>query len=89
MLSDVDRLRNWSRVVRLRGAAWPKKQAGRGRGSGRGGHHIQLTPNQVVAYNLAQARLWKDWTQEEAAEHLGRTSARDGQGELLRRRTFG
>jgi hypothetical protein len=31
---------------------------------------IQLTPNQVVAYNLAQARLWKDWTQEEAAEHL-------------------
>jgi hypothetical protein len=31
---------------------------------------IQLTPNQVVAYNLAQARLWKDWTQEEAAENL-------------------
>jgi hypothetical protein len=31
---------------------------------------IQLTPNQVVAYNLAQARLWKDWTQAEAAEKL-------------------
>ncbi len=31
---------------------------------------IQLTPNQVVAYNLAQARMWRDWTQEEAAEHL-------------------
>ena len=31
---------------------------------------VQLTPNQVVAYNLWQARMWKDWTQEEAAEHL-------------------
>jgi hypothetical protein len=31
---------------------------------------VQLTPNQIVAYNLAQARAWKDWTQEEAAEHL-------------------
>jgi hypothetical protein len=31
---------------------------------------ITLTPNQIVAYNLAQARLWKNWTQEEAAEHL-------------------
>ena len=30
----------------------------------------QPTPNQVVAYNLAQARTWKNWTQEEAAEHL-------------------
>jgi hypothetical protein len=31
---------------------------------------VKLTPNQIVAYNLAQARLWKNWTQEEAAEHL-------------------
>ena len=31
---------------------------------------VQLTPNQIVAYNLAQARMWKNWTQEEAAEHL-------------------
>ena len=31
---------------------------------------VQLTPNQIVAYNLAQARAWRDWTQEEAAEHL-------------------
>jgi hypothetical protein len=31
---------------------------------------ITLSPNQIVAYNLAQARLWKNWTQEEAAEHL-------------------
>jgi hypothetical protein len=31
---------------------------------------ILLTPNQIVAYNLAQARAWRDWTQEEAAEHL-------------------
>ena len=31
---------------------------------------VQLTPNQVVAYNLAQARMWKNWTQAEAAEQL-------------------
>jgi hypothetical protein len=31
---------------------------------------VLLTPNQIVAYNLAQARAWRDWTQEEAAEHL-------------------
>jgi hypothetical protein len=31
---------------------------------------ITLTPNQIVAYNLAQARLWRNWTQEEAAEQL-------------------
>jgi hypothetical protein len=31
---------------------------------------VVLTPNQIVAYNLAQARAWRDWTQEEAAEHL-------------------
>jgi hypothetical protein len=31
---------------------------------------VKLTPNQIVAYNLAQARIWKDWTQEEAADHL-------------------
>jgi len=36
---------------------------------------IHVTPNQVVAFNLAQARLWNDWTQAEAVEalepHLG------------------
>ncbi|MGH9271723.1 MAG: hypothetical protein ACRDZ2_10670 [Ilumatobacteraceae bacterium] len=31
---------------------------------------VRLTPNQIVAYNLAQARMWKNWTQDEAAEHL-------------------
>ena len=31
---------------------------------------IQLTPNQIVAYNLAQARVMKGWTQEQAAEEL-------------------
>lgn len=31
---------------------------------------VQLTPNQIVAYNLAQARMWKGWTQEEAAAEL-------------------
>lgn len=29
-----------------------------------------LSPNQVVAYNLYQARLLRGWTQEEAAEEL-------------------
>lgn len=29
-----------------------------------------LTPNQVVAYNLARARLFRGWTQEQAAEAL-------------------
>jgi hypothetical protein len=29
-----------------------------------------MTPNQVVAYNLAQARAWKGWTQDQAAEAL-------------------
>jgi transcriptional regulator with XRE-family HTH domain len=29
-----------------------------------------MTPNQVVAYNLAKARALRGWTQEEAAEHL-------------------
>jgi hypothetical protein len=37
--------------------------------------YFGLTPNQVVAYNLAQARLLKGWTQEQACEalepHLG------------------
>ena len=33
-------------------------------------HVIPLTPNQVVAFNLAQARMWRDWTQEEAARAL-------------------
>ena len=31
---------------------------------------VHLTPNQIVAFNLAQARMWKGWTQEEAAEQL-------------------
>lgn len=31
---------------------------------------VQLTPNQVVAFNLAQARMWKGWTQEQAAAEL-------------------
>jgi hypothetical protein len=26
-----------------------------------------MTPNQIVAYNLAQARQWKRWTQDQAA----------------------
>ena len=29
-----------------------------------------MTPNQIVAHNLREARLLKGWTQEEAAEHL-------------------
>ena len=29
-----------------------------------------LTPNQVVAYNLARAREWRGWTQEQAADAL-------------------
>lgn len=29
-----------------------------------------MTPNQIVAYNLAQARQWKRWTQDQAAEAL-------------------
>jgi transcriptional regulator with XRE-family HTH domain len=32
--------------------------------------YFGLTPNQVVAWNLAQARALKGWTQEEAAEAL-------------------
>ncbi len=32
--------------------------------------YFGLTPNQVVAYNLAQARLLRGWTQEEAAAAL-------------------
>ncbi len=31
---------------------------------------IVLTPNQVVAYNLPRARLFRGWTQEQAAEAL-------------------
>ena len=31
---------------------------------------VGLTPNQVVAFNLARAREWKGWTQDEAAEAL-------------------
>jgi hypothetical protein len=32
--------------------------------------YFGLTPNQVIAYNLAQARLWKSWTQEQACDAL-------------------
>jgi hypothetical protein len=32
--------------------------------------YFGLTPNQVIAYNLAQARLEKRWTQEQACEAL-------------------
>ena len=32
--------------------------------------YFGLTPNQVVAYNLAQARQLRQWTQEQAAEKL-------------------
>jgi len=32
--------------------------------------YFGLTPNQVVAYNLAQARLLKGWTQDQAADAL-------------------
>jgi hypothetical protein len=32
--------------------------------------YFGLTPNQVVAYNLAQARLLKGWTQDQASEAL-------------------
>lgn len=32
--------------------------------------YLGMTPNQVVAFNLAQARAWKRWTQDEAAEAL-------------------
>jgi hypothetical protein len=47
-----------------------KRQAGNEDEPGVEDMLVQLTPNQIVAYNLAQARLWKDWTQAEAAEHL-------------------
>jgi hypothetical protein len=32
--------------------------------------YVGLTPNQVVAFNLAQARQWKGWTQQQAAQAL-------------------
>ena len=36
---------------------------------------LDVTPNQVVAYNLARARAWRGWTQEQATAalepHLG------------------
>ena len=31
---------------------------------------VTLAPNQVIAYNLARAREWKGWTQEQAADAL-------------------
>jgi hypothetical protein len=32
--------------------------------------YFGLTPNQVVAFNLARAREWKGWTQDQAAQAL-------------------
>ncbi len=32
--------------------------------------YVQISPNQVVAYNLAEARALRRWTQEEAAAQL-------------------
>ena len=32
--------------------------------------YLPLTPNQVVAWNLAQARAWRGWTQAQATEAL-------------------
>jgi transcriptional regulator with XRE-family HTH domain len=32
--------------------------------------YVGLTPNQVVAFNLAEAREWKGWTQQQLAEAL-------------------
>src|SRR5687767_165497 len=32
--------------------------------------YLGLTANQIVAFNLARAREWKNWTQEEAADAL-------------------
>ena len=31
---------------------------------------VGLSANQVVAYNLAQARMWRSWTQEQSAEAI-------------------
>ena len=31
---------------------------------------VGLSANQIVAYNLAQARMWRNWTQEQAAEAI-------------------
>jgi len=31
---------------------------------------VGLSANQIVSYNLGQARLWKNWTQEQAAEAI-------------------
>ena len=51
--------------------------------------YFGLTPNQVVAYNLAQARLLKGWTQDQACEalepHLGSSLV---EGQLQRRRAL-
>ena len=32
--------------------------------------YVQITPNQIVAYNLAEARALRGWTQEQAAAEL-------------------
>ena len=37
-----------------------------------GESNVRMTPNQIVAHNLREARLLKGWTQEEAAQHLER-----------------
>ena len=33
---------------------------------------MQITPNQIVAYNVAEARALRGWTQDQAAEELER-----------------
>lgn len=42
--------------------------------------HIEMTPNQIVAFNLARAREWRGWTQDQASEaiapHLGQRWSR-------------
>jgi len=50
----------------------PTRRAPRDRGGGPGGLPLYagLTPNQVVAFNLARAREWRGWTQGQAAAAL-------------------
>ena len=38
---------------------------------------VKITPNQIVAFNLTEARRLRGWTQEEAAAELERLSADD------------
>src|SRR5207237_7093666 len=47
-----------------------------------------MTPNQIVAYNVAKARELRGWTQEQAAEALGLVPRGEALGrQLLRPRT--